>query len=304
MTTNPADDADGPDDRPTLLTPPEPLPSPPESARGGGRPALTPDCSRCFGLCCVALPFARSADFPVSKPTGTPCLNLATDFSCGIHDRLRERGWKGCTVFDCFGAGQQVSQVTFGGVSWRQAPDTAEAMFAVLPVMHQLHEMLSHLGEAIGLTAVTGTAPDQPLSHQLESVRDQIDAATAASAAELLALDLAHWRDRVAPLLRRTSERVRTVVRREQRIGPVAKRFRPGVDLAGTDLRGLDLRTADLRGAVLIGADLRSTDLRWADLLGADLRDADTAGARFEGALYLTRPQVASTRQGPSGVTR
>ena len=26
----------------------------------------------------------------------------------------------GCTVFDCFGAGQQVSQVTYGGVSWRE----------------------------------------------------------------------------------------------------------------------------------------------------------------------------------------
>lgn len=240
----------------------------------------------------------------MSKPAGTPCLNLAVDFSCGIHERLREQGWKGCTVFDCFGAGQQVSQVTFGGVSWRQAPDTAEAMFAVLPVMHQLHEMLAHLGEAIGLTAVTGTAPDQPLSRQLHSVRNQIDAATASSAAELLALDLMHWRGRVAPLLRRTSERVRAAVRREQRLGPVARGFGPGVDLAGVDLRGLDLRTADLRGALLIGADLRMTDLRWADLLGADLRDADTVGARLEGALYLTRPQAASTRQGPSGVAR
>ncbi|WP_442277551.1 hypothetical protein [Terrabacter sp. 2YAF2] len=28
---------------------------------------LEADCAQCFGLCCVALPFTRSADFPVDK---------------------------------------------------------------------------------------------------------------------------------------------------------------------------------------------------------------------------------------------
>ncbi len=284
---------------PPPLPPPQPEASTSRSVTpDAGVPTLEPDCSRCFGLCCVALPFARSADFPVSKPAGTPCLNLATDFSCGIHDRLGEQGWKGCTVFDCFGAGQQISQVTFAGASWRDAPHTAEAMFAVLPVMHQLHEMLTHLGEAMGLAAATGAAPDPTLSQQLETVRGQIVEATAASADELLALDLVHWRARVAPLLSRTSDRVRAVVRADQRISPPPSRFRAGADLVGVDLRGLDLRTADLRGALLIGADLRGADLRWADLLGADLRGANAAAARLDGVLYLTRPQLASTRQG------
>lgn len=278
-----------------MPTPPD---APPGRSTASGSPTLEPDCSRCFGLCCVALPFARSADFPVSKPAGVPCLNLAGDFACGIHDRLREQGWKGCTVFDCFGAGQQVSQVTFGGVSWRAAPHTAEAMFAVLPVMHQLHEMLAHLVEATGLTSATGPAPDSALLLELETVHDRIVTATASSARELLALDLVHWRGQVAPLLRRASEQVRAVIRGQRRINRPPRRFRPGVDLVGADLRGLDLRTADLRGALMIGADLRGADLRWADLLGTDLRDADTASARLEGALYLTRPQVASTRQG------
>ena len=89
------------------------------------RTELHADCARCFGLCCVALPFARSADFAVDKPAGTPCTNLQEDFRCGIHGALRERGFAGCTVFDCFGAGQKVSQVTFGGQDWRRAPGTA-----------------------------------------------------------------------------------------------------------------------------------------------------------------------------------
>ena len=69
-------------------------------------PDLAPDCSRCFGLCCVALPLTRSADFPVDKPAGEPCRNLLADDRCRIHDRLRETGWKGFTVFDCVGAGK------------------------------------------------------------------------------------------------------------------------------------------------------------------------------------------------------
>ena len=86
---------------------------------------LAADCSRCAGLCCVALPFGRSADFPVDKAAGDPCEHLRRDFRCGIHDRLREEGYRGCTVFDCFGAGQQVTQVTFGGKDWRSGEASA-----------------------------------------------------------------------------------------------------------------------------------------------------------------------------------
>lgn len=109
---------------------------------------LRADCGKCFGLCCVALPFSASADFAVNKDAGTPCANLRADFGCGIHARLREGGFSGCTVYDCFGAGQQVSQVTFGGTDWRQAPDTARQMFDVFPVVRQLHELLWYLTEA------------------------------------------------------------------------------------------------------------------------------------------------------------
>ena len=84
---------------------------------------LHADCARCFALCCVAPAFAASADFAIDKPAGQPCPNLLADFRCGIHDHLRERGFPGCTVFDCFGAGQRVAQVSFGGVDWRRAPE-------------------------------------------------------------------------------------------------------------------------------------------------------------------------------------
>jgi hypothetical protein len=106
---------------------------------------LKADCARCAGLCCVALPFAKSADFAIDKDAGEPCRNLLADFRCGIHAGLRRHGFAGCTVFDCFGAGQKVSQQTFAGRDWRRDPDLARRMFEVFPVMRRLHELLWYL---------------------------------------------------------------------------------------------------------------------------------------------------------------
>ena len=66
---------------------------------------------------------------------------------------LRGKGYKGCTVFECFGAGQKISQVTFKGIDWRTDAEHAREMYDAFPVMHQLHEMLWYLKEAILLKA-------------------------------------------------------------------------------------------------------------------------------------------------------
>src|SRR4051794_15821152 len=116
------------------------------------RQHLRADCSRCAGLCCVAPAFAASADFAIDKPAGCACPNLQDDFRCGIHPQLRGRGFPGCTVFDCFGAGQPLTQVAFGGRSWREAPELAASESAVCPVLGQLHEMLCSLSEAEPVT--------------------------------------------------------------------------------------------------------------------------------------------------------
>ena len=242
---------------------------------------LVADCSSCFGLCCVALAFEKSADFPIDKRAGEPCVNLDTDFSCGIHSRLRDEGFRGSAVYDCFGAGQQVAQTTFHGVSWRAAPDSSASMFAVLPVMRQLHEMLWYLAEALTLPAVA------PLRPELIQAQIATETFTLMDADALLTLDLADHRADVDPLLQRTSELVRAAYP-----GPE----RRGADLVGAKLAKADLRGANLRGALLIAADLRGADLREADLIGTDLRDADLSGADLTGSLFLTQTQVNSAR--------
>ncbi|MFD5898721.1 MULTISPECIES: pentapeptide repeat-containing protein [unclassified Streptomyces] len=247
------------------------------------RPNLLADCGSCFGLCCVALPFAASTDFAVDKKAGQPCVNLRSDSRCGIHTRLREKGFQGCTVYDCFGAGQQVSQVTFGGRDWREDPATARRMFAVFPVMRQLHELLRYLTEALAMETARG------LHGELRAALDATERLTASDPETLLELDVAGHRAGVSELLLRTSEVVRAGVR-------VKRKERRGADLMGARLKGADLRGANLRGALLIAADLRGADLRTADLIGADFRDADLRGADLTGALFLTQSQLDAAR--------
>lgn len=109
---------------------------------------LRVDCKKCFGLCCIALYFSASEGFPINKDAGKPCINLQPDFTCSVHQNLRNKGLKGCTAYDCFGAGQKVAQVTYGGHNWRQAPESANQMFEAFLIMRQLHEMLWYLTQA------------------------------------------------------------------------------------------------------------------------------------------------------------
>ncbi|WSQ71778.1 pentapeptide repeat-containing protein [Streptomyces xinghaiensis] len=254
---------------------------------GPDDPALRADCANCFALCCVALPFAASADFAADKPAGRPCANLRRDdFRCGIHTTLRERGWSGCTVFDCHGAGQKVSQITFGGRDWRGHPGGARRMFEVFPVMRQLHELLRYLAEALALPAT------RTLHGDLRRALRELDGLTRRDAETLLATDVAAVRHEVNTLLLRAGD----LVRSEAPGRGGRPRNHRGADLAGARLRDADLRGASLRGALLIAADLRGADLRSADVIGADFRDADLRGADLTGAVFLTQPQLDAAR--------
>ncbi|WP_107501499.1 pentapeptide repeat-containing protein [Streptomyces viridosporus] len=248
------------------------------------RAELRGDCARCFGLCCVALPFTASADFAVDKGAGTPCRNLRDDHRCGIHARLRQEGFTGCTVYDCFGAGQKVSQVTFGGRDWRAGPpERARAMFEVFPVVRQLHELLWYLTEALTLPAA------RPVHAGLRRALEKTERFTRRTPGELAALDVAAHRQEVGALLLKASELARAGVRGR-------RRDRRNADLMGARLKGADLRGVSLRGAYLIAADLTGADLRGADLIGADLRGADLTDADLTGAFFLTQPQLDAAR--------
>jgi len=250
---------------------------------------LRADCARCSALCCVALPYAASADFAYDKPAGQPCRHL-DDFSCSIHAQLPERGFPGCTVFDCLGAGQQVTQQTYGGLTWRDRPDLAGEIFAAFLIMRQLQELRWYLRQA--------DRGDQPgdVRRRVRGLADQTAALADQGPEDLLQCDVASHRAAVDDVLSEVSRRVRKEAVRAVRDTTGRPRTTRRADLVGAKLAGVDLRGCDFRGALLLGADLQRTDLRGADLIGADLRAADLRGADLSTALYVTEPQVIAAR--------
>ena len=248
------------------------------------RADLRARCGDCFALCCTAFGFQRSADFPIDKPAGSPCRNLSDDFACTIHASLTDRGFRGCTVFDCFGAGQYVSQQLYRGVSWREDPESAAGMFTSFGVARQLHEMLWHLVEA----------RDRSLSDEAARLAtdllQEITVALGTDPETLIGTDVVALHARVRDHLVEVSAEVRGGYATDG--VPDAVGLQAGCDLAGVDLRGRSLCGADLRGACLIATDLRGCDLSAVDLLGADLRDARLDDADLSTALFLAQPQV------------
>jgi uncharacterized protein YjbI with pentapeptide repeats len=240
--------------------------------------------------------FAVSADFALTKPAEEPCPNLQEDFRCRIHAALRDRGFPGCVAYDCFGAGQRVSQETFAGRDWRDEPAVAPLVFAAFRTVRLLHERLWYVNEALSL------GPPPELVEKLRSALAETDRLAASAPAELARADLAAHHERVNTLLRRASTLARE-----------ALRPRPpdhgGADLVGAALAGANLRAACLRGARLVGANLAGADLRDADFTGADLRGANLSGADLRGALFLVQAQLEAARgddatQLPASLTR
>lgn len=249
------------------------------------------DCQKCFGFCCVALYFSASEGFPNNKDAGKPCINLKNDFSCAIHKDLRRNGLKGCTAYDCFGAGQKVAQVTYGGQDWTQVPESSKQMFEVFLVMRQLHEMLWYLTEAINIQR------DSITKDKISSMISETEQFTNLDADSLIKLDLTAHRNNVNALLQKTSEMVRAKACKGQKNTLKRKKTIAGrVDLIGADLRKTNLKGADLRGAFLIAADLRGVDLSGADLIGADLRDVDLRGANLTKSIFITQSQINTAK--------
>lgn len=240
-----------------------------------GERVLEADCASCVGLCCVAPAFAKSSDFAIDKAAGKPCPNLGGDFRCGIHERLEEKGFRGCVVFDCFGAGQRITQETFKGRDWKSTP----GMLGLLHVVRQLHELMWLLTEGLKLEKAERVHPE------MREALAQIDHLAGGTPEQLKALDVERQRRKVNPLLQTASHLARA--------GTPRKDYR-GANLIGRKMRGADLRGASFRGAVLIGADLRDADLRLADFTGADLRGTDLRGAKLTDVLFLTASQLRS----------
>ncbi len=255
---------------------------------------LKPDCEKCFGLCCVALYFSTHDGFPTNKKAGTPCPNLDIDFRCKVHAKLTKLGLKGCIGYECFGAGQQVSQNSFSGQDWRQNPPSANLMFEVFSIMRQLHELCWYLRDALLLKIAAS------MQKEIETALQETEQITQLAPQLLKEFDITAHCEKVSILLASVSGLVRNDTNHKSQ---------QSKDLFGKDLRKMNLRNANLRGSCLIAANLEGMDLSGADFIGADLRDTNIRGADLSKSIFLTQFQINVARGNaktklPQGLSR
>lgn len=237
------------------------------------------DCENCFGFCCVALYFSKVDGFPRDKSPEEPCVNLNLDFTCKVHKSLRKKGLKGCTSYDCFGAGQKVAKITYNGVNWHESSELAKEMFNVFWVMRQLHEMLWYLSMVYSLEK------KETLRRMSGIIIQETIEMTLLKPEDLLKLNLDVHREKVNEVLRKASNQIRSEFcsRNDKSLGK---------NYIGRNLKNINLRGADLSGALLIAADLSNSDLSGANLIGADMRDTNIKGANLENSIFITQQQV------------
>jgi hypothetical protein len=91
---------------------------------------LRADCDRCRGLCCVVPDHLALQGFRIDKPAEKSCTHLDGSNRCAIHGARASHGYTACAGFDCFGAGQWITNTLFDGAHWTDSPDCAHRMFA------------------------------------------------------------------------------------------------------------------------------------------------------------------------------
>jgi hypothetical protein len=163
------------------------------------RKALRADCARCQGLCCVSLPFDQSEWFGFDKPANVACRHLAPDCACAIHGELAAHGQAGCSIYDCYGAGQRITQELYAGVSWQRQPAARAALFEAFRRLKRVHELRLLLHEARRLAL----SPGQTM--QLQQLLERLEPVDGFSARSLDTLDLADVEDAARTWLRRLS---------------------------------------------------------------------------------------------------
>jgi len=163
------------------------------------RPDLVPDCPGCAALCCVAPSFEASDAFAFDKAAGVACRHLMRDCRCSIHDALAERGFSGCAVYDCYGAGQRVTR------AFADAPGAERQRNEVFSSLRVVHELLFQLTEAAKLYP----ASHDELGAQLALQVAALDALAGGPRSALLEVDLSPHQSAARALLRRVGDALR-----------------------------------------------------------------------------------------------
>lgn len=164
---------------------------------------LKVECSQCSGLCCTALFFSKIDGFPENKIAGKPCSKLQNNYMCKIHNELDKRNMKGCIGYDCFGAGQHVTQFIYKGETWRTSQSKAEEIFNVFTIIFQLYQIRYFLEESRIIISA------KKLRSEIENLINENEEFCNSTPESVLDIDIENYRNKVNSTLKRVSDYIK-----------------------------------------------------------------------------------------------
>lgn len=236
------------------------------------------DCKNCSGLCCVALYCSKSDGFPENKEAGIACKHLQSDFQCDMHKTLFQKNMKGCLAYECFGAGQKVTQMYGLDCTWQANSGQSKNIYQTFLLVFQLHQMLWYLIQASTI------ANSLELKQEISFLIQEAKCLTSQDPNILLAYDIVPYRDRVNKILK-------SIVHQSSKSSSNDIKMFLGKNFKGKNLDGKDFSMS-----LLIAANLENCSLRGTNFLGADLRDANLKNTDLSGSIFLTQMQINSAK--------
>lgn len=236
------------------------------------------DCSSCSGLCCVAFFFSKIDGFPDDKEAGKPCGNLLTDYRCKIHPQLEKQNMKGCLGYDCFGAGQHVTQALYHGQTYQDLPKRALEIFDVFIIVAHLFQMRYFLVEALTLNI------SEKMKKEIRSLIIENEIICNYYPNELLSFDLKKYKNKINISL----EQIIQLLKKDRHY----QNKRCPTDFLAKNFKGKDMRRLDLSMKLLIAANFDGCVFEGTFFLGADTRDANFSNANLKEAIFLTQGQI------------
>ena len=243
---------------------------------------LKADCLKCSGLCCTALFFSKIDGFPENKVAGKPCKKLKNEYLCKIHHELEKRNMKGCIGYDCFGAGQHVTQAIYKGKTWQTSQEQAQEIFDVFIIIFQLYQIRYFLEEA------KLVIPAKRLWNDIQNLINENETLSNYTPQNILNIDVESYRNRVNIILKQVCTSIRKCLKNNDN--------RRLTDFLGRSFKKKDMSGLDLSMKLLIATNFDSCIFDGTIFLGADTRDADFSNADLSESVFLTQGQINSAK--------
>lgn len=243
---------------------------------------LKVDCSKCSGLCCTALFFSKTEGFPENKKAGIPCTKLQNNYHCKIHHELEERNMKGCIGYDCFGAGQHVTQKIYIGETWKTSKERSKEIFDVFVIVFQLYQIRYFLEEAKIII------PAKELWEDIQNLINENETLCDSTPQSILVFDIESYRNKINVILKKVCN-------------CIIKSFKNNDNKNVSEFFGKNFRKSDMSGwdlsmKLLIAANFDGCIFDGTIFLGADTRDTNFSNADLRDAVFLTQGQINSAK--------